>query len=40
MKACVFDGQLRLVADYAKPVPPPGEVRIRTILAGICNTDL
>lgn len=40
MKACVFDGQLRLAADYAEPVPPPGEARIRTVLAGICNTDL
>ncbi len=40
MKALVYDGQLRLVDDYAKPTPPPGEVRIRTALAGICNTDL
>ena len=40
MKAVVFDGQLRLVQDYVDPAPPPGEVRIRTTLAGICNTDL
>ena len=40
MKAVVFDGQLRLVADRPEPAPPPGEARIRTILAGICNTDL
>src|SRR5512136_2465600 len=40
MKAVVFDGQLRLVADRPEPSPPPGEARIRTILAGICNTDL
>lgn len=33
-------GQLRLVHDYALPQPPQGEVLIRTILAGICNTDL
>ncbi len=32
--------QLCLAEDYADPQPPPGEVRIRTILAGICNTDL
>ena len=32
--------QLRVVNDYASPQPPPGEVRIRTTLAGICNTDL
>jgi threonine dehydrogenase-like Zn-dependent dehydrogenase len=46
MKAVVFDaqpggqGQLRLAVDYADPRPPAGEVRIRTSLAGICNTDL
>ena len=40
MKAVVFDGQLRLEADRPEPAPPPGEARIRTILAGICNTDL
>ena len=40
MKALVFDGQLRLVTDRPEPSPPPGEARIRTILAGICNTDL
>ena len=43
MKAVVFDpeaGGLRLDTDYAQPTPPPGEARIRTLLAGICNTDL
>jgi threonine dehydrogenase-like Zn-dependent dehydrogenase len=46
MKAVVFDSQpegqggLRLAVDYETPEPPPGEVRIRTMLAGICNTDL
>ncbi len=46
MKAIIFDGQpadqrqLRLTDDYADPQPPPGEVRIRTTLVGICNTDL
>jgi threonine dehydrogenase-like Zn-dependent dehydrogenase len=39
MQAIVFDGQLRLVSDYADPQPPPGEVRVRTTLAGICSTD-
>jgi threonine dehydrogenase-like Zn-dependent dehydrogenase len=33
-------GQLRLVRDHEVPQPAPGEVRIRTTLAGICNTDL
>jgi threonine dehydrogenase-like Zn-dependent dehydrogenase len=32
--------QLRLAQDYADPRPAQGEVRIRTSLAGICNTDL
>jgi threonine dehydrogenase-like Zn-dependent dehydrogenase len=44
MKALLFEGQdagrVRLAGDYPLPVPPAGEVRIRTILAGICNTDL
>ena len=46
MKAALFDShegiqpQLRLAGDYPDPQPPAGEVRIRTILAGICNTDL
>ena len=40
MRAIVFDGQLRLVTDRTIPQPPPGEVRVRTTLAGICNTDL
>ena len=30
----------RLADNYAHPQPPPGEVCIRTTLAGICNTDL
>jgi threonine dehydrogenase-like Zn-dependent dehydrogenase len=46
MKALVYGTQpgggegLGLAGDYPDPVPPPGEVRIQTILAGICNTDL
>jgi threonine dehydrogenase-like Zn-dependent dehydrogenase len=46
MKAVVFGRQpgretgLRLSEDYPVPQPPPGEVRIRTTTAGICNTDL
>lgn len=31
---------IRLADNYPDPRPPRGEVRIRTILAGICNTDL
>ena len=46
MRAVVFDRQtdghpkLRLVEDYPDPQPPPGEARIRLVLAGLCNTDL
>jgi threonine dehydrogenase-like Zn-dependent dehydrogenase len=40
MRALVYDGRLRLVEDYPRPVPPPGEALVRVQLAGICNTDL
>ena len=46
MRALVFDStpgdrpRLRLEREQSTPEPPPGEVRIQTILAGICNTDL
>jgi threonine dehydrogenase-like Zn-dependent dehydrogenase len=32
--------QIRLVEDYVEPEPLPGEARIRTTVAGICNTDI
>jgi threonine dehydrogenase-like Zn-dependent dehydrogenase len=40
MRALICDGQLRLVWDYPRPEPPPGEALVRVELAGICNTDL
>jgi threonine dehydrogenase-like Zn-dependent dehydrogenase len=46
VRGLIFDRQLggqptlRLARDLAVPSSPPGEVRIRTTLAGICNTDL
>ncbi len=46
MRALILDSQTgdkpqpRLARDLAIPEPPPGEVRVRTVLAGICNTDL
>ena len=46
MRAVLVDNQtqaglqIRLVEDYVEPEPPPGEARIRTTIAGICNTDL
>ncbi len=39
MKAVVFDNELKLVSDYAKPVPKKGEALVKVALAGICNTD-
>ena len=39
MKALVFDKELKLVENYEKPVPKPGEALVRVTLAGICNTD-
>ena len=42
MKAlrCEGQGRIRLAAGEADPLPAAGEVRVRTTLAGICNTDL
>jgi len=40
MKALLYDGELKLLPDYPRPKPPPGEALIRVSLAGICNTDL
>ena len=43
MRAALYDGhpgQIRLAVDYVEPEPAVGEARIRTTLAGICNTDL
>ena len=41
MKAVVYDRPRSwVVADVPVPEPGPGEVRIRTIQAGVCGTDL
>lgn len=41
MKAVVYDAARSFrVAEVEDPVPGPGEVRIRVLLAGICGTDL
>ncbi len=40
MRAIVFDGELRLRANYPDPAPAEGESIIRVTLAGICGTDL
>jgi threonine dehydrogenase-like Zn-dependent dehydrogenase len=39
MKALVFDNELKLLDNYAKPIPQKGEALVRVTLAGICNTD-
>ena len=40
MKALYFDGALKLLDEYTKPEPGPGEALIKVSLAGICNTDI
>jgi threonine dehydrogenase-like Zn-dependent dehydrogenase len=40
MRALNFDGTLQYQTDAPMPIPLPGEVLIRTKLAGICNTDI
>ncbi len=40
MRALVFDGGLRLSTERPLPDRSPGEARLRTLLAGICATDL
>ena len=41
MKALAFvDGQLNFRSDYPDPVARDGQVRVRPIQAGICETDL
>lgn len=39
MKAVVFDNEIKLVNDYAKPIPKKCEALVKVTLAGICNTD-
>ena len=39
MKAVVFDNELKLDTNYAKPEPKEGEALIKVSVAGICNTD-
>ena len=39
MKALVYDEELKLVEDYKKPDLKENEVLIKTLMAGICNTD-
>ena len=34
------DGRIRLRDDLEIPVPPDGEVLVRVLWTGICNTDI
>lgn len=40
MKCLCFNGSLKYMDDYDKPVPEADEALIKVILTGICNTDL
>ena len=40
MKALVLDDGVALRRDYPAPVPGPGEVLVRVLTAGVCETDL
>ena len=40
MQAVVYNGTLRLEANYPEPTVTPGEAVIAVHLAGVCNTDL
>ncbi|MBF0474154.1 MAG: alcohol dehydrogenase catalytic domain-containing protein [Nitrospirae bacterium] len=40
MKAVLFDGSLRLVSDYPRPLLKPDWAVIKVIKAGICRTDI
>lgn len=40
MKAVVFDKQLSFTDSLPVPKPLPGEALIKTLMGGICNTDL
>lgn len=40
MRALVYENELRYKSDYPEPEAPPGEAKIRILMAGICDTDL
>ncbi len=40
MRALVYENELRYTSDYPEPEPPPGDAKIRILMAGICDTDL
>jgi threonine dehydrogenase-like Zn-dependent dehydrogenase len=40
MRAIVLEGEPRYVADRTEPVPAEGEVAVRVLCAGVCETDI
>jgi threonine dehydrogenase-like Zn-dependent dehydrogenase len=40
MKALIIKDKIRYLSFYPKPLPKKGEVLIKVLLAGICNTDI
>jgi len=40
MRAIVLEDQVKVRSDYPEPVPKTGEVPVRVLCAGICETDL
>lgn len=39
MKALYYDNGLKIIEDYPKPSPKPGESLIKVLVSAICNTD-
>jgi threonine dehydrogenase-like Zn-dependent dehydrogenase len=40
MRAVVLEDEVKVRSDYPEPQPKPGEVPVRVLCAGICETDL
>jgi threonine dehydrogenase-like Zn-dependent dehydrogenase len=40
MRAIVLEGEPRYVADRGEPIPADGEVSVRVLCAGVCETDI
>ena len=40
MRAIVLEDEVKVLRDYPDPRAKPGEVRVRVLCAGICETDL
>jgi threonine dehydrogenase-like Zn-dependent dehydrogenase len=40
LRALIYDGTARVVADAPTPTPAPGELLLKVLRAGVCATDL